>query len=198
MKTSRMILSILLLLGSTLVNALPDGNKLQPVENEKVVINTTEQGLYNLVYKTANSGDYKVNIYNKDGKLVLKENFKSEKSFSKVYNFRNMAYGTYTMEIINSSTEKVIREIIHESSHKLKVDISSLKEEGKLHLVVKGVNSKPVTVILLDAFDRPLFNEVINEKTDFQKFYNVTKLSSSNVKFVVLHNGEVFEKNIKL
>jgi hypothetical protein len=75
--------------------------------------------------------EIKVNIYNKDGKLVLKENFKSEKSFSKVYNFRNMAYGTYTMEIINSSTEKVIREIIHESSHKVKVDISSLKEDGK-------------------------------------------------------------------
>jgi hypothetical protein len=50
----------------------------------------------------------------------------------------------------------------------------------------------------MDAFDRPLFNEVIDEKTDFQKFYNVAKLSSSNVKFVVLHNGEVFEKNIKL
>jgi hypothetical protein len=57
MKISRMILSILSLSGSTLVNALPDENKLHPVENEKVVINTTEQGLYNLVYKTANAGD---------------------------------------------------------------------------------------------------------------------------------------------
>ncbi len=76
-----------------------------------------------------------------------------------------MAHGTYTMEIINSSAGKVVREIVHESSHKLNVDISSFKEEGKLHLVVKGVNNKPVTVIVMDAFERQIINEVIDEKT---------------------------------
>lgn len=200
MKRSGTFLTTLLLSVSSLAMASSHGTPNVPNITEKVEIVNKEQGLYNLVYKTASTGNfrYKVSILDSKGHIVFAENFISETSFSKLFNFSKMDYGTYTMVITNGTSEKISKEIVHQPVHNLKVDLAKLDEKGKFNLSIQGLNKKPVRVIILDRDQREIYNEMIDIKSDFSRLFDLNRVVSSIVTFKVLFNGELIEKTINL
>lgn len=198
MKTVRSIFAVVLVSVSTFCFALPKSGSVITVGSEKVEIETKEQGLYNLVYKTYASGRYKVNIFDKSGNMLLSENFTSEKSFTKLFNLKNLPYGVYTMEITNSSSEKIQMEINHQSPVNANIIISNPDEQGKVNLVVTGIDNNPVRVVIWDQFNQAVYDEVMFEKSSFTRLYNLKGINSHNITFQVFHQGKAVEKRIVL
>jgi len=197
MKRSRRFLTALLVTFGTFAMA-SNGTANGPNSKEKVEVVTKEQGLYNLVYKTASSGKYKVSIFNENGRNVYSESFASEMSFTKLFNFSQMEYGTYTMVVTNGASERFTQKIEHKPVNHLKVDLSPLDEKGKCNLAVQGSHKKSVRVVILDQNDKQLYNELIDVKSDFSRSFDLSHITSSLVKFQVISNGAVVEKNINL
>ncbi|MDQ3392785.1 MAG: hypothetical protein M3512_01530 [Bacteroidota bacterium] len=198
MKRSRTFFTTALLSLGTLTMAFSNRTEDGPNNSEKVEVVTKDQGLYNLVYRTTSSGNYKVNIFNNKGEKVFTENFKSNMSFSKLFNFSKMEYGTYTMVILNGSSEKFKKEIVHQPTHSLKVDLSPFGEKGKFNLSVNGLNNKPVRVVILDKDYKELYNEVMDVESGFTRLFDLSRVASSHIKFQVVHNGQTVEKHISL
>lgn len=198
MKNTKTLLTLLLLASSTFGIASPKKIEGETVESKKVEIVAEEQGLFNLVYKTSTAGKYRVNIIDKSGNVIFTDQFTSEKSFSKVYNFRNLKHGIYTMEVISNVAEKVVKEIVYESSSNFTVDVSPLEEGGKFNLTVKGAEDKPVNIVIVDSSDRPLYEEVVDVNSDFKRPYNISKVSSEYVKVRISNGGETVVKLVRL
>lgn len=198
MKTIGSIFAVLLISVSTFCFASPKGGPNKTIGSEKIEIETKEQGLYNLVYKTSASGRYKVIIYDQSGRMLFSEMFISEKSFTKLFNLKNLPYGIYTMEITNSSLEKIKKEIIHKSPVTTNIVISNPDAQGKVNLVVTGVDNHPVRVVIWDQFNHAIYDEVMFEESDFSRLYNFKGLNSPKVTFQVYHHGKAIEKQIVL
>lgn len=196
MKTIGSIFAVLLMSASTLCFASPKGGPTNTIESEKVEIETKEQGLFNLVYKTSASGKYKVNIFDQSGKMIFSDSFTGERSFTKLFNLTNLPYGIYTMEIINSSLEKVRKEIIHKSPDKANIVISNIDEQGKVNLTVTGVDDKPVRVVIWDQFNQPIYDEVMFVESDFSRLFNFKGIKAHEITFQVYHHGKAIEKQI--
>jgi len=88
----------------------------EAVPSRVVKVKAQNEKSVKLTYLVDGQADVKVNIYDRQGKLVFSENIVNEKSFSRGYNFGLLPDGLYTLEVVDASgivEKKIKKEVIY-------------------------------------------------------------------------------------
>ena len=145
---------------------------------------------FHLVYVSKKISNIKVRILDADGKIVGVDNIKSRKSFSKVYNFKNLEAGTYTIEVENS--EGSATQTINYNPYRQNLNMFvSLKEENKFKVTVAGFDKKhPVIVKIYNEDGKIVSEEKINAQRNFTRIYDLSNIEGHSFTFSALNGSE--------
>ncbi len=127
---------------------------------------------FHVYYKSPNAANVKVNIYDANNKIVFTETIRKVDGFVRPYNFSDLAYGEYTIEIQEGNqrlTEKVsYAPKVNNLAHVTKVTGSDNK-------YVVAVPNKTQDVISVKIYNDNtlLHQEQLQILNDFAKVYNL-------------------------
>lgn len=166
------------------------------LSGKKVVKLTPESNAqYKLTYLNKGNCNVVVKILNNNGSEIFSENIQSNKSFTKPYNLKGLSKGEYTFKVIDADgmTSKTIQLPASTSKESVSAQIKK-SDDDKFEVTVLGERLHPVFVNIYDCQGERIFGDYIDLSKSFTKTYDLSKLSTDNVFFEVIHNENVIAK----
>ena len=158
---------------------------IPPKEVSLVSIKKSDNGTFNLVYKTEKATNVSVSIVNEDGKTIFTEVLKNTEGFMRPYNFSGLREGIYTIEIADEFSEYT--ELVDFRSLNIEKAINIRKIAGvdsKYLLTASGSGKEEITVNIYNALDELIHTEVASTDGNFGQVYNLSKVNEP-VKFEI-------------
>lgn len=174
MKTKSLFFAVLVLMSAVALGAGKDeprtGIAVIPVKGSEV---------FKLIYKGASAGKVKVSIYNQQAKLVFAETINAVSGFIYPLNFSGLAFGEYTIELVDAAGKKVEKVVYARQDYLKNVHISKISNAaGKYLLSVANTGNTPISVKIFDAKDNLIFSETKSIKGDFAQVYKLEDASA--------------------
>jgi hypothetical protein len=135
-----------------------------------------------------------VRILDENQKLVYSTIIK-KKSFIQPFDLSYLPEGYYTIEVITD--EDVVTRPIYHVKKKARIEVNPEGENGRFKLTAKGIFKENITVFILDKDNNLVYEDVIKEKTNFDRVYDLSHVNVSELKFNVFGNDINFSKTLK-
>lgn len=148
------------------------------------------ESVFGLIYKPQEKSNVKVSIYNEAHRLVFTEWIFQSTGFSRPYNFSQLGYGKYTVEVVDKTGMRS-EEIDYRAHSEKLVRIVRLKEESKFLCTLIGSRPEYITLNIYDNANRLLHTESSNLSGDFAKLYSLIGVQGGCVFEVIHQNGTV-------
>lgn len=189
MKKILSIFLVLLVAGSTVYARRTE---VPTTSNGVEIIKTGS--LVKVLYKASSASDVKVSIYNDAEKLVFQEVIKKVDGFIRPYNFSELPYGEYTIEVADANQRTVERVDYQKESVKHLAKVVRVKDsENKYLLMVPNKTSNKLTIRIYDAEGDLLHIEEKNTSTDFAGLYNLAGVKNKFYFLITDAEGNVRE-----
>lgn len=181
MKTKTLFLAVLVMV-SNLVFA---GND-KPAAMAVLAVKGSE--VFKVIYKSATSGKVKLNIHDSTGKVIFAETFSGVDGFICPINFKGMAAGEYTIELIDRTGRNVEKISYQPSADRNYIHVSKLLKEGnKFLLSVPNMGSTLIKVNIFDGNNNLIHTESKKIEGNFAQVYKIHNYTGSYT-FVVSDN----------
>jgi hypothetical protein len=156
--------------------------KEEPSNRGLAVVPVKGAEVFKVIYKGETAGKVKLNIYNTQSQLVFTETFNGTDGFICPLNFTGLAYGDYTIELIDATgkkTEKVSFKPAVAAAAK-NVHISKLaKENGKYLVSVAAQGNEQISVKIYDAANNLVHSETKTVDGNFAQLYTVKNVNGA-------------------
>lgn len=178
MKTKSLFVAALVLV-SAVISAV---GKDEPTSKAGLaVVPVKGSEVFKVIYKGENAGRVKLNLYNAANEIVFSESISKVDGFIRPLNFRGLAFGEYTIELIDAFG-KHAEKIKYAPSRSI-VRVAKLDNEGKFLLAVANPRSNAITVKIFNADDQLIHSEVKEIKGDYAQVYTIKNVK--NVTFEI-------------
>lgn len=182
-KISLVLLSVL---ASSLAFA-KDSDKPKPSGSTVMVVNSVGSTLFKLRYAAEKVQTHvKVTLVDENGKSIYSETINKTQGFIRPYNFKELPYGHYTMQVEDESG-KVIENIDFNSTGAKKVieknvHVSKVAgETNKYVLMISSLQKDNVTINIYDNESKLLYSENVEVDGGFAKVYNLKELKDFSI-----------------
>ena len=130
-----------------------------------------------LFYKGETNATVKVSILNERGALVFTETLRNTDGFSRPYNFSDLQYGAYTVEVDNGIRRNV--EHVNYSAQGIVkfATVIKLKDENRYMLLVPNKSPEKLHITILDSNGNKVHSSVRSLSGDFGTILNVEELN---------------------
>ena len=155
--------------------------------NKELSVSATKiKNGFNLSYTATAEGKAIVKFFDQEENLVHTDKIKSKQDWQKTYFFSDkMNLKSMVIEDENGIHFKKLNvkdgEMIIETTKSFQME----KVNGKVYLYVSGEKLAPVHVRITDRNHQLMHREVINQREDFVKAFDITNLKPGQVHFVV-------------
>jgi len=161
-----------------------NGNEASP-SDISVSANKSKDG-FNLEYSSEEMGKATIKFFDEADHLIRKEIIKSKADWNDTYFFtNNVKLKSMTIQNDNGIYFKELKQkngqITVENTKSFKV----VEINGRVVLNVKGDKLAPIHVRIYDNNRKLVHREVVNQREDFQKAFNIKNLKPGPVYFVV-------------
>jgi len=161
-----------------------NGNEASP-SDISVSANKSKDG-FNLEYSSEEMGKATIKFFDEADHLIRKEIIKSKADWNDTYFFtNNVKLKSMTIQNDNGIYFKELKQkngqITVENTKSFKV----VEINGRVVLNVKGDKLAPIHVRIYDNNRKLVHREVVNQREDFQKAFNIKSLKPGPVYFVV-------------
>lgn len=181
MKTKTLFLAVLVMV-TTLAFAVNE----KPATMAVLAVKGSE--VYKVIYKSASIGKVKLNIHDERGKVIFAETFNGMKGFICPVNFKGMAAGDYTIELVDGTgrnTEKISYQPIVEKNF---IHVNRLIKHGnKFLLSVPEMGSNLIKINIFDGNNNLIHTESKKIEGNFAQVYNIQNYTGSFT-FVISDN----------
>ena len=152
--------------------------------------------LYKLIYKSNETANVHVAIYNDQQELVFSEVIRKKDNFMRPYNFENLPEGQYTVELV-SPEGKQVQTITHQYQLPAPSFFHVTKISGaESKYLITASGDDEITVRITDDRDQVLRVDRHEVKGEFAQVYNLKKInrpftikvSDTHGKFAVVNN----------
>lgn len=161
-------------------------------------VTTSSASVFNINYKTAESGTVKISIYDNNNQLVFVEVLNNVASFVRPYNFTELSQGEYTIVVANKNGKQAEKVNYSVSKVESVISVSEVANaENKYMLNVTNNGTEEVYVRILNNENILVHEQAVQVTGSFVLIYNLNKLKStteSNVTFEVSTSSGKFEK----
>ena len=182
MKTKSLFIAAFVMI-SAVVSAVGKDEPTSKAGLAIVPVKGTE--VFKVIYKSETAGRVKINLYNSSNEVVYSESLSSVDGFIRPLNFKGLAFGEYTFEVIDAAgkrTEKIVY-----TTAKSVIRVARLNEDGKFLLAIANPVSNELTVKIYNAANELIHSETKVINGDYAQVYKVTNISA--VTFEVSDNA---------
>lgn len=176
MKTKSFLITALIVVSAGMYAVAGD----EPGNTGFAVLPVKGSEIFKIIYKGEISEKVKLSLYDANNTLIFTESI-SGTGFIRPLNFKELAAGEYTIELV-SATGKKVEKISHQrkisSSY---IHVNKLKNDGdKFLLSVTGnAENEKINVRIYDTFNNLIYNEVNKVSGSFAQVYNVKNFGKS-------------------
>jgi hypothetical protein len=177
MKTKSILLAAFFVM-SLVVAAI---GKDEPTKAGLAVVSTKGADVFKVIYKSETPSKVKLNLYNAESSIVYSETIESTEGFILPLNFKGLALGEYTLEVVDAAgkrTEKITYGVVT-SRDNIRVAKIYASADNKFLVAIQNPASEQVTVRIFDAFNNLVHSEVKQVSGNFAQVYNVKNLKGS-------------------
>jgi hypothetical protein len=156
----------------------------------KTAVISATTGVYKVIYKSTETGNVKVSIFNASQVLVFTETLTNVSSFIRPYNFSDLSQGEYTIVVEDKngkSEEKVSYHIVKVESTVAVAKIAN--QANKYILSVENTATDIVSVRIFDAAGTILHEQSMTVNGKFSVIYNLNQVKTAPIFEVTGTNG---------
>jgi hypothetical protein len=150
-----------------------------------VVVPVKGSEVFKIIYKGETAGRVKLNLYNASNQVVFSEIMTNVEGFIRPLNFKGLAFGEYTLELIDA-TGKRTEKIAYTASRAV-IRVARLGNEGKFLLAIANSSATKLNVKIFNAQNDLIHTETRELKGDYAQVYKVT--NTEEVTFEVSDNA---------
>lgn len=133
--------------------------------------------IYKLIYKSNETANVRVAIYNDQQELVFSEVIRKKDNFMRPYNFENLPEGQYTVELV-SPEGKQVQTIIHQYQLPAPSFFHVTKISGaESKYLITASGDDEITVRITDDRDQVLRVDRHEVKGEFAQVYNLERIN---------------------
>jgi hypothetical protein len=156
----------------------------------KIVAQEKEDN-FKLIYKGEEEDKVTIQWIDENNETVYKEDIKSTDAFVKQYNLSTLPDSKYTIQL-TTDNYKYAEEVILGDMSDLRF---TLRGSDEKNVIMTGYNpeSKDVHMYVLDDKNERIYYEAYDSDV-IQKKYNFKDIKSSEVTFVLMHRGKIFQE----
>jgi hypothetical protein len=177
MKTKSILLAAFFVM-SLVVAAI---GKDEPTKAGLAVVSIKGADVFKVIYKSETPSKVKLNLYNAESSIVYSETIESTEGFILPMNFKGLASGEYTLEVVDATgkrSEKISYGVVVASNDNIRV-AKITETAGKFLVAVQNPASEQVTVKIFDSANNLVHNEKTQVSGNFAQIYNVKNLKGS-------------------
>lgn len=181
---------LVLVFALTTVVALADSPaslSVTPVSNSSV---------YTVCYKTRETGKVKISVYSNTNQLIFSEVLTNVASFSRPYNFSQLAEGEYTIVLEDKNGQQVEKVSYFTNKIKSSIKVAEVaNQENKYLLNVTSTGTEEVYVKIYGDDNVLLHEQTVEVNNNFGLIYNLSPVRStvSKVTFEISTNSGAVE-----
>ena len=178
MKTKSIYLAALFVMGVVVTTLGSD----EPRKAGLVVVPMKGSETFKVIYKSENTNKVKLNIYNLNSQLIFSEVINESNGFILPLNFKGVAFGEYTLEVIDALGKKIERISYQPSAVSVANNIRIAKissNENKFLVSVVNPGTEKITVKIFDTYNNLVHNEIMNVEGNFAQVYSVKNLGGA-------------------
>jgi hypothetical protein len=185
MKTKSIYLAAFFVMGVIVTTLGSD----EPRKAGLVVVPVKGSETFRVIYTAENTNKVKLNLYNLKSELMFSEVINESNGFILPLNFSGVAYGEYTLEVIDASGKKIERISYQPSVAALNnIRIAKISgNEDKFLVSVATPGSEKITVRIFDTNNNLVHNQIMNVEGNFAQVYFIKNLAGA-CKFEVSDN----------
>lgn len=150
------------------------------------VIPATAGNIFTLHYQTPSAGNVKVSILDRNNEVVFAELITESGSFTRPYNFSQLAKGEYKIIVQDRSgrQEHIVKYGINDNKSYIKISEMN-KEESRFVLNIGTSAEETVTVRIYDNANGLVHEQEIEVNGNYGLIYNLSKVRSSQKSIVM-------------
>jgi hypothetical protein len=170
MKTKSLFIAALV----TIIAMAPAVGKDAPRNAGLAVVSVKGSEVFKVIYKGEIAGKVKLSVYNAAAKLVFTETLSGNEGFIRPLNFSGLAFGEYTVEIVDAAGKRAEKVNYQPVSAKKNIHVSKVsKESGKFLISVGNVGAEKINVRIFDALNNLMYSEEKEITGAFAQIYSV-------------------------
>jgi hypothetical protein len=163
----------ILLLAS--ISGFPRDGKYD-VPQKVIKVMPAGENRYELIYFKEGPCQVKVNIYDARGNRVISEQLKKQRSFKRIYDFKELAYGQYQFEVIDQDGI-LSKKIVYSAPVTPAAEVFiSKKDHEVFEVLVKGEKIDPIKVMIYDHNNVLIHEDHIERNKSFVKRYDLSMI----------------------
>lgn len=147
--------------------------------------------VYNLIYKASEVGNVKISIYSSQGNLVYSEIIRQVNGFYRPYNFKDLSYGKYTLQVddLKGSSKSVVNH--QKADSQLAVRIMKVPNQENKYLVTATGKDEQFQLHIYNAINQIVHKEFISMAGNFAQLYSLPTIKGGCTFQVIHQNGSV-------
>ncbi|NJN25261.1 MAG: hypothetical protein HC819_04425 [Cyclobacteriaceae bacterium] len=153
-------------------------------QKKSVRLDPVSKDMYRLTYFNQGQCNVKVEVIDAQGVRLLSEQINQKKSFTKPYSFENLKNGEYDFKVIDADGVYVSK-ITRSNEASMTAHIVKLENE-KAKVIVRGEFVAPVTVKFLDRKGLLVFDDYIDQGSNFSKVYDLSRVNADEINIEVV------------
>lgn len=170
MKTKFMLVAVM-----AVASAVFAGNP-----NPKVaVINQKQTGTFKVIYEGVKAGKVKLNILDSKGAVVYAETMNNVSGFIRPVNFRGLAFGEYTIQIVDGTSTEATKVTYANESVAQNVHVAKTKEEGKYLVAASNFANETINVSIYDGDDKLVHTENVTVNGTIGLVFNLKEIQGT-------------------
>ncbi len=143
---------------------------------QMAVVSLRGSAVFKVIYKGNTTGKVKLNIFDRDGRIIHSASIPGLNGFICPLNFKGLDSGTYTIELIDdlgSHRENVV----YTPVDKMKViHVSKLRgQEGKFLLAIARAQDETIAIRIYEDGDKLVYSESKTINGDFAEIFKVER-----------------------
>ncbi len=146
-----------------------------------LTVNAKNEVVFNVHYKTNETGTVRVSIVNKENQIVYSEVLTNVSSFTRPYNFSELNEGEYTI-VVEGKSGKQAEKITYATSKVISFAMVSEVENQKNKYLLNVTNNgaQNVTVRIVDANGAVLHEQTLEVIGNAGVIYDLNKVKNDN------------------
>jgi hypothetical protein len=175
MKVKSLFVAALVVISSVVLATGKD----EPRKTGLAIVPVKGTEIFKVIYQGENTGKVKLNIYNAEGKVIYTETIGGLDGFIYPVNFKGLASGEYSIELIDAAGKKVEKINYQTAKQNVQhVHVSKVNNEaGKFLLAVSGAGI--VNVNIYDGGNNLIHTESKNITGNFAQVYKLENASGA-------------------
>ena len=161
------------------------------------LVTSQEAKKVKLIYQAPEKENFRVRIFDEENRQIYSYFFKAKDQLTIPFDFNQAPAGEYSFELVGKDWKFSDKVELKPEAKELKADLNLISSSKLVHLKVENPGTNRVYVIVRDANDQVLLDDLVDLDENGMRTFNLAGVNTDLVTFVILGDSKTFKRQIR-